>query len=88
MMGNLIQNLGIGEAFVTALDEKGIPTPLVQTYLISPESRMDVLSSDEIDDLVNASDLAEKYKQRNRQRICLRNSDQENGNGKQKQNKK
>ncbi len=59
--GNLIQNLGIGEAFVTALDEKGIPTPLVQTYLISPESRMDVLSSDEIDDLVNASDLAEKY---------------------------
>ena len=36
-------------------------TPLVQTYLISPESRMDVLSSDEIDDLVNASDLAEKY---------------------------
>lgn len=58
---NLIQNLGIGEAFVTALDEKGIPTPLVHTYLISPESRMDVLSSDEIDDLVNASDLAEKY---------------------------
>ena len=39
------------------------PTPLVQTYLISPESRMDVLSSDEIDDLVNASDLAEKYNQ-------------------------
>jgi hypothetical protein len=59
--GNLIQNLGIGEAFVTALDEKGIPTPLVQTYLISPESRMDVLTNDEIDDLVNASDLAEKY---------------------------
>lgn len=60
---NLIQNLGIGEAFVTALDEKGIPTPLVQTYLISPESRMDVLSPVEIDDLVNASDLAKKYNQ-------------------------
>lgn len=58
---NLIQNLGIGEAFVTALDEKGIPTPLVHTYLISPESRMDVLTNDEIDDLVNASDLAAKY---------------------------
>ena len=59
--GNLIQNLGIGEAFITALDEKGIPTPLVHTYLISPESRMDVLTNDEIDDLVNASDLAAKY---------------------------
>ena len=59
---NLIQNLGIGEAFVTALDEKGIPTPLVHTYLISPESRMDVLTSEEIDDLVNSSDLVKKYK--------------------------
>lgn len=59
--GNLIQNLGIGEAFVTALDEKGIPTPLVQTFLISPESRMDVLTPTEIEDLVNASDLAQKY---------------------------
>lgn len=58
---NLIQNLGIGEAFVTALDEKGIPTPLVHTYLISPESRMDVLTSTEIDDLVAASDLVKKY---------------------------
>jgi len=58
---NLIQNLGIGEAFVTALDEKGIPTPLVHTYLISPESRMDVLTSEEIDDLVNSSDLVKKY---------------------------
>lgn len=57
----LIQALGIGEAFVTALDEKGIPTPLVHTYLISPESRMDVLSSEEIDALVNNSVLVSKY---------------------------
>lgn len=59
----LIQALGIGEAFVTALDEKGIPTPLVQTYLISPESRMDVLSPEEIDDLVNNSDMVSKYEE-------------------------
>ena len=59
----LIQNLGIGEAFVTALDEKGIPTPLVQTYLISPESRMDVLTSSEIDELTNNSSLVRKYEQ-------------------------
>jgi hypothetical protein len=59
--GQLIQNLGIGEAFVTALDEKGIPTPLVQTYLISPESRMDILTDAKIDELTNNSSLVEKY---------------------------
>lgn len=57
----LIQALGIGEAFITALDEKGIPTPLVHTYLISPESRMDILSPEEINTLVNNSVLVSKY---------------------------
>jgi len=60
---SLIQNLGIGEAFVTALDEKGIPTPLVHTYLISPESRMDVLSEAEISDLTGKSALVAKYEE-------------------------
>lgn len=59
--GQLIQNLGIGEAFVTALDEKGIPTPLVHTYLISPESRMDVLTEAEVSDLTSRSTLVAKY---------------------------
>lgn len=58
----LIQNLGIGEAFVTALDEKGIPTPLVDTFLISPESRMDILTPQEIDNLVASSSLVQRYK--------------------------
>ena len=61
--GQLIQNLGIGEAFVTALDEKGIPTPLVHTYLISPESRMDVLNDAEVADLTSRSALVAKYEQ-------------------------
>ena len=60
---DLIQNLGIGEAFITALDEKGIPTPLVQTFLISPESRMDILNDAEISDLTNRSALVAKYEQ-------------------------
>ena len=60
---NLIQNLGIGEAFVTALDEKGIPTPLVHTFLISPESRMDVLSPAEVTQLTQNSALVAKYEQ-------------------------
>lgn len=61
--GQLIQNLGIGEAFVTALDEKGIPTPLVHTYLISPESRMDVLTDAEVAELTSRSELVAKYEQ-------------------------
>lgn len=57
----LIQNLGIGEAFITALDEKGIPTPLVHTYLISPESRMDILNDAEVEALTSKSELVAKY---------------------------
>lgn len=59
----LIQNMGIGEAFITALDEKGIPTPLVHTYLISPESRMDILSDAEVEDLTSRSAMVAKYEQ-------------------------
>lgn len=58
---NLIQELGIGETFITALDEKGIPTPLVHTYMIAPQSRMDILSSEEINYLVSNSSLVAKY---------------------------
>jgi uncharacterized protein len=57
----LITQMGIGEAFVTALNEKGIPTPLVHTFMCPPKSRMDVLSDSEIDTLVNASKLVKKY---------------------------
>ncbi|MGV8914272.1 MAG: helicase HerA-like domain-containing protein [Kaistella sp.] len=61
--GELIQNLGIGEAFITALDERGIPTPLVHTFLISPESRMDILNEAEVSDLTSRSALVAKYEE-------------------------
>lgn len=57
----IITELGIGEAFVTALNEKGIPTPLVYTHLVAPKSRMDILDQKEINDLVEGSDLVKKY---------------------------
>jgi DNA helicase HerA-like ATPase len=57
----LLTQLGIGEALVTALNEKGIPTPLLHTMLVPPRSRMDVLSDAEIDTLVNKSKLVKKY---------------------------
>ena len=57
----LLTQLGIGEALVTLLNEKGIPTPLVHTMLCAPRSRMDVLTDTEIDQLVAGSKLAAKY---------------------------
>lgn len=56
-----VTELGIGEALVTALNEKGIPTPLAHTLLRAPESRMDVLSPQEIDSIVQRSALVRKY---------------------------
>ncbi|MGE6355821.1 helicase HerA-like domain-containing protein [Flavobacterium sp. NPDC079362] len=57
----LLTNLGIGEALVTALNEKGIPTPLVATMMRAPMSRMDVLTSDEIEAINSKSKLVKKY---------------------------
>src|SRR5688572_2271138 len=56
-----LTQLGIGEAFVTMLNEKGIPTPLVHTMLLPPRSRMDILSDSEIDSLIGRSKMAAKY---------------------------
>ncbi len=57
----LLTQLGIGEAFVTALSEKGIPTPLVHTMLYPPKSRMDVLTESELSAVVAKSKLTGKY---------------------------
>jgi DNA helicase HerA-like ATPase len=57
----LITSLGIGEALVTCLNEKGIPTPLAATLLRAPITRMDILSPEEIDAVINKSALAPKY---------------------------
>jgi DNA helicase HerA-like ATPase len=58
---DLLTQLGIGEALISALNEKGIPTPLAHTLLRPPESRMDILSTAEIDQLVQSSPLVRKY---------------------------
>ncbi len=57
----LLTSLGIGEALVTVLNEKGIPTPLVHCLLRAPQSRMDVLTKAEINAILDASDIIEKY---------------------------
>ncbi len=59
----LLTELGIGEALVTVLNEDGIPTQLVHTLLRAPESRMDVLTEQEIDHIIQHSKLIPKYNQ-------------------------
>jgi uncharacterized protein len=60
---DLITQLGIGEALITILNEKGIPTPLVHCMLCAPRSRMDILTDSEIDTIVSRSKIAAKYNQ-------------------------
>ena len=57
----VLTSLGIGEAFVTALNEKGIPTPLAATMMRAPMSRMDVLTDVEITEINGKSKLVRKY---------------------------
>jgi uncharacterized protein len=57
----LLTQMGIGEAFVTMLNEKGIPTPLVHVMLRAPQSRMDILTDAEVQNIVMSSKLVSKY---------------------------
>ncbi len=57
----VLTSLGIGEALISALDEKGRPTPLAATLLRAPMSRMDVLTNKELKSIIDKSDLVKKY---------------------------
>jgi len=57
----LLTSLGMGEALISVLSEKGTPTPLAATLLQAPRSRMDVLTGDEINKVNNSSFLVKKY---------------------------
>ena len=57
----VLTKLGIGEALVSALNEKGIPTPLAATMMRAPMSRMDVLEDQELKALLGESKLIKKY---------------------------
>ncbi|SNZ01645.1 helicase HerA-like domain-containing protein [Flagellimonas pacifica] len=57
----VLTSLGIGEALISALDEKGRPTPLAATLLRAPMSRMDVLTDTELNEALGKSKLIKKY---------------------------
>jgi len=57
----VLTSLGTGEALVSALSEKGKPTPLAATLMRAPMSRMDILTNSEINSLLSESKLIKKY---------------------------
>lgn len=58
---SVLTSLGTGEALVSALDEKGKPTPLAATMMRAPMSRMDILNDNELSNLLSKSQLVKKY---------------------------
>ena len=60
-LGQVIQTLGIGEAIVTVMNERGAPTPVAWTRLRAPESLMGAADQATIDGVVKGSPLFAKY---------------------------
>ncbi len=60
---DLLTSLGMGEALITVLNDKGTPTPLAHTLMCAPESRMGTVTDAEIMQVVSASKLVDKYKE-------------------------
>ncbi len=56
-----ITSLGIGEALVTVLSGKGVPSPLAATRLVPPDSRMAPADPAVLESLINGSPLRIKY---------------------------
>ena len=67
-----LTSLGIGEAIVTVLSEKGAPTPVAWTRMRAPRSLMDTIGPDAIAAAAKASPLQAEYGQTDRPRVGLR----------------
>jgi DNA helicase HerA-like ATPase len=60
-LGKVLLSLGIGEAVVTVMDERGAPTPVAWTRLRAPESLMGPADPDAMTAAVQASPLRATY---------------------------
>ncbi|MGN7886657.1 helicase HerA-like domain-containing protein [Dyadobacter sp. 22481] len=58
----LLTTLGIGQALITVLNEKGIPTEVAATHLMPPASIMGPMVQADYDQHVQQSDVYTKYK--------------------------
>lgn len=57
----VIQELGVGEALVSFLDEKGTPGITQRTWIVPPKSRIGVIDSMQRNAIMNGSLLAPRY---------------------------
>lgn len=58
-----LTSLGTGQALITVLNEKGIPTEVVAAHLIPPRASMSPLSQQEAETLMQSSDTYRKYQE-------------------------
>ncbi|WP_296140395.1 helicase HerA-like domain-containing protein [uncultured Tessaracoccus sp.] len=58
---HVLQELGIGEAIVTVMNDRGAPTPVARTRMWAPQASMDPAPADEAQRLVQASPLLARY---------------------------
>ncbi len=60
-LDDTLQALGVGEAVVTVLNPRGVPTPVAATRMFPPASRMAPLSDDERNAIISSSPIRAKY---------------------------
>src|SRR3954468_11720572 len=60
-LGKVLLSLGIGEAVVTVMDERGAPTPVAWTRLRAPESLMGAADAAAMEKTVESSALYPRY---------------------------
>lgn len=56
-----ITELGVGEALVSFLDEKGIPTPVERTFICPPGSRIGPATDNERSEMIKSSNVFSYY---------------------------
>ncbi len=56
-----ITELGVGEALISVLDKKGMPTPVERAWVMPPQSRLTLLTPAERDRVIQASVLYGHY---------------------------
>ena len=56
-VASAITELGVGEALVSFLDEKGIPTPVERTFICPPQSRLGAVTEAERNQTIKSSSV-------------------------------
>ncbi|MCT1526483.1 DUF853 domain-containing protein [Sphingobacterium hotanense] len=81
----ILTSLGTGQALVTVLNDKGIPTEVVATHLVPARAVMGPCGPQLYTELVNGSDYASKYQERVERRTAAEIIDERMGQFEQQQ---